>query len=178
MITRKIHNLGNSMTARWGRLTVAVCLTAVVSLFATAVEATPAYARRYNLTCQTCHAPLPPRLNNVGILFRKFGFRMPDADEQGRFMIKAVASHNIGEAASLMANVVGRRDSDVEPSAGRNTFELGEVEVVAGTAVGDRVSVQAMFLPWMDGRAGGGRNSRRATSCVITTIATSGTAIS
>lgn len=153
MISQKSHNLGNSTAARWVRLTAAACLTAVVILFATAAEATPAYARRYNLTCQTCHAPLPPRLNNVGILFRKLGFRMPDADEQGRFMIKAVASHNIGEAASLVANVSGRRDSDVEPSAGRSTFELGELEVVAGTAIGNRVSVQAMFLPWMDGKA-------------------------
>lgn len=97
-----------AVVARWGRLIPAACLTATALLFATAAEATPAYARRYNVACQTCHAPLPPRLNNVGILFRKLGFRMPDADDQGRFIIKAVPAHDIGEAASIVANVAGR----------------------------------------------------------------------
>jgi hypothetical protein len=119
--------------------------------FTADAEATPAYGRRYNTACATCHAPLPPRLNNVGILFRKLGFRMPDADDQGRFIIKPVAAHDIGDAASAVVDVAGRRDNDVEEGEGRTTFELTEVELVAGTSIGDRVSAQAMFVPWDEG---------------------------
>ena len=114
-------------------------------------EATPAYGRRYDVKCATCHAPLPPRLNNVGILFRKLGFRLPDADDQGRLIIKPVAAHDIGDAASIVADVAGRRDKDVEEGEARTTFELSEVEIAAGTSIGDRVSAQAMFVPWDEG---------------------------
>lgn len=123
----------------------------VLLMWAVPGEATPAYGRRYGVACGTCHAPLPPRLNNVGILFRKLGFRLPDADDQGRLIIKPVAAHDIGDAASIVADVAGRRDNEAPADGARTTLELSEVELVAGTAIGDRVSVQAMFVPWEDG---------------------------
>lgn len=132
-------------------VTCALLTMAFALPMATVAEATPAYGRRYDTSCQTCHAPLPPRLNNVGILFRKLGFRLPDADDQGRFIIKPVAAHDIGDAASIVADVAGRRDSKVGAGEARTTFELSEVEVAAGTSVGDRVSAQAMFVPWDEG---------------------------
>ena len=137
-------------TSRRLLLWAALASAFAVSLAAEA-EATPAYGRRYNVQCQTCHAPLPPRLNNVGILFRKLGFRLPDADDEGRFIIKPVPAHDIGDAASVVADVAGRRDEEVEEGEARTTFELTEVELVAGTSIGDRVSVQAMFVPWDEG---------------------------
>jgi len=129
---------------------VALLAMAAAALTGTA-EAIPAYGRRYGVMCATCHAPLPPRLNNVGIAFRKLGFRMPDADDEGRFVIKTVPAHGIGDAASLAANVAGRRDKEAEPGTSKTTFELGEVEAVAGTAIGNHVSAQAMFVPWDEG---------------------------
>ncbi len=138
--------------SRWRGRAIGVAITGIVAVSsATSVEATPAYGRRYGVACATCHAPLPPRLNNVGILFRKLGFRMPDANDEGRLIIKPVPAHDIGEAASVVADVAGRRDKDAELGEARTTFELSEVELVAGTAIGDRVSAQAMFVPWDDG---------------------------
>jgi hypothetical protein len=146
------RHVGGECQGRWLHHFIAAVIIGIVSVFSAAsVEATPAYGRRYGVACATCHAPLPPRLNNVGILFRKLGFRMPDADDQGRLIIKAVPAHDVGDAASIAADVAGRRDSDVETGEGRTTFELSEVELVAGTAIGDRVSAQAMFVPWDDG---------------------------
>ena len=136
---------------RWLTCFGAIAVVTVVLSTATRIEATPAYGRRYGVACSTCHAPLPPRLNNVGILFRKFGFRLPDADDEGRLTIKPVPAHDIGEAASIAAEFGARRDSDAEPGESRGTFELGEVELVAGTAIGTRLSAQAMFVPWDDG---------------------------
>ena len=123
----------------------------LVLLSAAYVEATPAYGRRYGVACTTCHAPLPPRLNNVGILFRKLGFRLPDADDEGRLIIKPAPAHDLGQAASIVADFAGRRDKEADLGESRSTFELAEVELVAGLAIGDRMSAQAMFVPWEDG---------------------------
>ena len=129
----------------------AAAVAAAVLLGASDAGAIPAYGRRYGVTCQTCHAPLPPRLNNVGIAFRKLGFRMPDADEEGRLVLKSVPAQGIGDAVSIVADVAARRDEEAEPGENRSTLELGEVELVGGTAIGNRVSAQAMFVPWEDG---------------------------
>lgn len=112
------------------------------------VGATPSYGRRYNVSCNTCHAPLPPRLNNVGMLFRRLGFRMPDADDVGKLIIKTVPAQGIGDAASLSGNAAFRRDQEAEEGTNKATLQLGEVELVAGTAIGNHLSTQAMFVPW------------------------------
>jgi len=135
----------------WFRWLVPLLAVLAGMLMPSVGGATPAYERRYGVMCQTCHAPLPPRLNNVGILFRKSGFRMPDADDEGRLMLKTIASHGIGDAASLAAEVTARRDKEAEPGTSKSTFELGEVEAIAGTAIGSKISGQAMFVPWDEG---------------------------
>ena len=112
-----------------GRYALGAFFVALASLAARPAEATPAYARRYGVACQTCHAPLPPRLNNVGIAFRKLGFRMPDADDEGRFTIKTVPAQSIGDAMSIAADVAARHDKEAAPGEGRTTFELGGPDV-------------------------------------------------
>ena len=93
--------------AAWLPRCIAAAIVGIVAAAsATVLEATPAYGRRYGVACATCHAPLPPRLNNVGILFRKLGFRMPDADDEGRLVIKPVPAHDIGEAVSMAERVI------------------------------------------------------------------------
>ena len=151
MMMRLPMGVGNGCGAAWRRILGVGALAALGAAIASPVEAIPAYGRRYGVMCATCHAPLPPRLNNVGIAFRRLGFRMPDADEEGRFLIKTIPAHGIGDAASLAAGIAARRDKQAEPGANRTSFELSEVELVAGTAIGNNVSAQAMFVPWDDG---------------------------
>lgn len=129
---------------------VAPVLTLLALMLCSTADATPAYGRRYGVSCNTCHSPLPPRLNNVGMLFRRLGFRMPDADDEGKLIIKAVPAHGIGDAASLSANAAFRRDQKAEEGTNKATLQLGEVELVAGTAIGNHLSTQAMFVPWND----------------------------
>ncbi len=43
-----------------------------------AVDAIPAWARRYNVNCTHCHANAIPRLNSTGIRFKWAGYRMPE----------------------------------------------------------------------------------------------------
>ncbi len=41
-------------------------------------HAIPPWARKYNMNCSGCHQPVVPRLNATGILFKWFGYRMPN----------------------------------------------------------------------------------------------------
>jgi len=134
----------------WSRWMVPLLAVLAGVLMPSIGGATPAYGRRYGVMCTTCHAPLPPRLNNFGIVFRKAGFRLPDSDDDGKLLFKTVPAHGIGDAASLAADVMARRDEETD-EGNRTTFELGEVEALAGTAIGDHVSAQAMFVAWDEG---------------------------
>jgi hypothetical protein len=113
-------------------------------------EATPAYARRYGLECTSCHSPNPPRLNNVGMVFRRSGFRLPDADESGKLELKAVAASGIGDAMAVAGQIDGHHDQVVEPGASRSGYQLSEVELIMGTAVGERYSTQVLYIPYND----------------------------
>ena len=123
-----------------------LCFVAA-QVFPGRAKATPAYARRYDTKCKTCHAPLPPRLNNTGEVFRRWGFRLPDADENGKLIMKTVPAHGIGDATSIAAELLARQDQMVDPGESKSTLEMGEVAVIAGTSVGDHLSTQAIFIP-------------------------------
>jgi len=60
---------------------VTVCLI-VAGLTAPPASAIPAFARRYQTACTTCHV-LPPQLNSFGLAFRANGYRLP-AGERSR----------------------------------------------------------------------------------------------
>lgn len=145
----RTHHTARARRDSLGALGALATLVALLLVSASA-DATPAYGRRYGVACTTCHAPLPPRLNNFGIVFRKAGFRLPDSDDDGKLLFKTVPAHGIGDAAALAANVAARRDEETD-EGNRTTLELGEVEAMAGTAIGNHVSVQAMFVPWDEG---------------------------
>jgi hypothetical protein len=114
------------------------------------VEATPAYARRYDVECQTCHSPNPPRLNNVGMVFRRSGFRLPDADESGKLTLKVMPAHTIGEAMAIAGQIDGNIVQTPDPGTSKSSFQLSEVELIAGTSIGDRYSAQMLFIPYND----------------------------
>jgi hypothetical protein len=60
---------------------VGLALLAAAVLAAPA-DAIPAFARKYNLTCMTCHDPIP-RLNAFGERFAAQGFMLMDGDTTG-----------------------------------------------------------------------------------------------
>jgi hypothetical protein len=138
---------GNSRVARW----LALLLAAAAGwLLPGQAQAVPAYARRYDTKCETCHSPLPPRLNNTGEVFRRWGFRLPDADENGKLTMKTVPAHGIADAASIAAEFSAHQDEYVSPGESKSTLEMGEVAVVAGTSIGEHLATQAIFIPRND----------------------------
>lgn len=64
---------------RW--LTAACLIGLVQFLVPDRAEAIPAFARKYQTTCTTCHVIIP-KLNAFGIAFRNNGYRIPPNDEK------------------------------------------------------------------------------------------------
>jgi hypothetical protein len=58
-----------------------IALIALIALGALVpdAQAIPAFARKHNVTCSTCHAAVP-YLNATGRTFKEAGYRMPDED--------------------------------------------------------------------------------------------------
>ena len=113
---------------------IAVCVT--VGLLASArVEAVPAFARQLNAKCSICHDPLPPRLNNLGITFKRLGYRLPDVDDQGRLVLQDKPSRSILEDFSLIGDIRLEKFRD-RPTP----LSMHEVELVGGGAVGKVLS--------------------------------------
>lgn len=52
----------------------------LLSTLATSAEAVPAFARKYDLSCTSCHTK-PPRLNPFGEAFHMAGFQIPGTEE-------------------------------------------------------------------------------------------------
>ncbi len=148
----------NAHAIRWTQCTVlgAVAALAIATLFVALApkssNAIPAYARRYGVECTTCHSPIPPRLNNVGMLYRRYGLRLPDADANGHLEVKNVAATGIGDAMSMSVEFDAHHlgQSSVTPGDNRTSLQMGEIALVAGTAVGEHYATNLVFLPRND----------------------------
>lgn len=114
-------------------------------LIPTPAQAIPAYARQFNVKCGTCHTPVPPRLNNIGIAFKRLGYRMPDVDDDGRLILQDKPSKSVFEDFSLVGDFRGESVRG-EPAL----FKLDEVEVMGAGAVGKKLSYSAQ-VAWEDG---------------------------
>ena len=110
-------------------------------------KAMPVFARQYGVKCSTCHSPIPPRLNNLGIVFKRMGYRMPDADDAGQLILKNKPSRSAFDDVSLIGDVRGisRRNQPL-------FAELHEAEVMGGGSINDRLSY-AIQAAYEDGEA-------------------------
>src|SRR5512136_966318 len=63
------------------RFATSILLGVVALLAFSRAEAIPAFARKYQISCTTCHGPFP-RLKPYGEEFAARGFRLPDASQE------------------------------------------------------------------------------------------------
>lgn len=99
-------------------------------MLSSSVEAVPYFARKYNLTCGSCHT-LPPSLNEFGLNFVANGYTL-----------KAVPAHPTWPLAVWATHRIERHDSQ------RRKFTKAfpnRVEVVSGGKLSSRTSY---FLEW------------------------------
>lgn len=66
-------------------VTSALLITIALATLAPTVEAVPAFARQYKLSCTTCHSPFP-RLKAFGEEFAGNGFMIPEQEKERDFI--------------------------------------------------------------------------------------------
>jgi len=116
-----------------------IALLAVVSfLMPATAQATPAFARQFNAKCSMCHAPLPPRLNNLGLTFKRMGYRMPDVDKDGKLVLQDKPSRSLSDNFALIGDI------RLESSRGTPTsLSMHEIELVGAGTAGAHLSYAA-----------------------------------
>ena len=67
----------SSATQVWSLgLGIILIMATVLALWSGTARAIPAFARKYDLPCSTCHVPSAPKLNDFGNLFRDHGYQL------------------------------------------------------------------------------------------------------
>jgi hypothetical protein len=151
----------NTLRNRWWPGSI-LALAAIV-LSSTAAEGVPAFARKYQTSCQTCHT-IFPKLNALGEAFRLKGYRMPGETEEmvkekpvslGAPAYKRLWPHAVwpGEIASAVPLAINAKMAVVNSSTlnpdgtvttFRNDFQFPqEVNIFGAGTLGDHVSYLA-----------------------------------
>ncbi|MEJ2422478.1 MAG: hypothetical protein P8018_12400 [Acidobacteriota bacterium] len=112
------------------------------AFFPKRTEAIPAFARKYGVSCYTCHT-IFPRLNKFGYEFKRLGYRMPP-DWEGKkapTTIRMMASHKPFSLTDTAA-IFLRTDVDWSKataqdgtSASNSSIDLAEASVLWGGAI-------------------------------------------
>lgn len=107
--------------------------------------AIPAFARKYNMSCQTCHTPVMPGLKDYGEDFAGDGFRLQDYDAPGYY------TESGDEKLSLIRNfpIAVRFDGFVTYNNGndqKSDFESPYLlKLLSGGAISPKVSYYFYF---------------------------------
>lgn len=136
----------------------AVFLMVVGIWFTSRVGAIPAFARKYQTSCSTCHYAYP-QLNAFGKAFNNNGFRYPGSDENfvkekpvslgsesyKRVWPNAVYPADIPGTSPVSFRAIGRityfPNGVKEGLASESTFEFPhELEIIAGGTIGEDLS--------------------------------------
>ncbi len=67
--------------------------------------ATPAFARKYGVSCTTCHASAYPEINPFGRLYKENGYQLPDGAEEIYRNEASLAPGAAGERLSVWRNL-------------------------------------------------------------------------
>ena len=115
-------------------------------MLSTPLYSMPNFARKYNMGCSSCHAPIP-KLNEFGFKFRAAGFRLPD--EIG----KDITTENLGDyfAGRIQSRYdLARSESPTGIVTNTNQFTFAEITLYPATgAYGKYLSslIEMSFLP-------------------------------
>jgi hypothetical protein len=130
--------------------------------------AIPAFARKYETSCMTCHVA-PPKLNAFGRAFKNRGYRMPKDDEdlikQKQVALGAPAWKQVWPKGIWPASIPGGEFMSINFLAGytinrnapvTNEFDgLGQVSLLMGGTIGESLSFFGDFDLFENGEPGG-----------------------
>lgn len=131
-----------TLAFRWGAIASLLMLTAQ------SAGAIPAFARKYSVSCNMCHAPIP-RLNSVGESFAANGFEFAPGEEPRDTLATGDPLLRLQRNIPLAIrfDAYGRVLSNVQPDQTSTDLQLPwVVKVLSGGQVANKVSYYAYFL--------------------------------
>jgi hypothetical protein len=108
-------------------------------------QAIPAFARKYNLKCYSCHT-IPPALNKTGYMFKRLGYRLPPDEMDGTKPAPKIAElgkdikFSITNSLALIAQAsftLDKTKGDGISPTSSSSFNLDEVALFAAGSVPD-----------------------------------------
>jgi hypothetical protein len=106
-------------------------------------QAIPAFARKYNLKCYSCHT-IAPALNKNGYMFKRLGYRLPPEETEGMKQSLKITEldkdikFSITNSLALIAQgsfTVDKNKGDGIASTSSSSFNLDEAALFAAGAV-------------------------------------------
>lgn len=132
---------------------------AAMIVFTPSAKAIPAFARKYNVKCYTCHTFFP-RLNKLGYEFKRLGYRMPPDVEEGQppklvSSLDATIPWKLTDAAAVYVRTSVSQDktsSPGTPTTSTSSINLDQVSVLFGGAIPESgFSYFGEFVAYQDG---------------------------
>jgi len=128
-----------------GLIIIGGLLTAIIMISSVQINAVPAFARKYSMSCTTCHAPIP-RLKAFGDEFAGNGFEMENQEAKRYVMETGDDRLKLMRALPLAARLDGylkyqsETDKNVDFSAPYN------LKVISGGTLGKNLAYYFYFF--------------------------------
>ena len=120
-------------------------------------QAVPAFARKYNVKCYSCHT-IPPALNKTGYMFKRLGYRLPPDEMDGTKPAPKIAEldkdikFSITNSLALLTQGSFTVDKTGDSSSSISSFNLDEAALFgAGSLPQSNFSYFAQFELSQDG---------------------------
>lgn len=130
---------------RKGQLTV-ILLTLLIIVPLRSTHAIPAFARRYQISCQVCHSPAMPRLKDFGDEFAGNGFRMTEYESPRYFIPAGDDRLSLFRELPLAIRLDGFASFNFRDD---NAFDFKApfvVKILSGGEISDKLSYYFYFL--------------------------------
>lgn len=128
------------MTKLRRRFCVLICALPLLSLmWAGAADAVPAFSRKYDVNCNTCHRAYP-QLNAQGREFKELGYRFPADSSFEEEVNQEISDFLQLEEHVPLSLILVARPYDKSDSGQEKVRALHEVEIVAAGAVSEQWS--------------------------------------
>lgn len=130
------------------RLTIAVPTLLLLGATASPADAIPAFARKYNVSCLMCHAPIP-RLNTFGERFAENGFEFLPGEAPRDTIQTGDPQLRLQRELPLAVRIDAYLRSLSRPAESEATTDLQTpwvVKLLSGGQVADKVSYYMYFL--------------------------------
>lgn len=138
---------------------IALLCILTLGLWAESVQAIPAFARRFRLSCITCHNPFP-RLTAYGDEFAANGFQLPDAPEPQRSfvdvgdeMLDLLREFPVAVRFDMAATAYPDREGETEVQT--DFLFPQKAKILSGGALTKDISYYFYFLFGEDGNVEG-----------------------